>query len=103
MKITLGKFREGLVAISGATSSSELEVEFYDGKKTFWTWQPLFPEEKFDYIWNFSTATVENILYVFGGYPRSHKTVTTGEMIDLEITWSKGPDLIAGRYGHRSI
>lgn len=66
MKITLGKFREGLVAISGATSSSELEVEFYDGKKSFWTWQPLFPEEKFDYIWNFSTATVENILYVFG-------------------------------------
>ena len=66
MKITLGKFREGLVAISGATSSSELEVEFYDGKKAFWTWQPLFPEEKFDYIWNFSTATVENILYVFG-------------------------------------
>ena len=56
---------EGLLAISGASyQGSSVEVElFSDG---CWYEQQPFPEEKsFDY---YSTATYQNLLYVFGEF-----------------------------------
>ena len=34
---------------------------------------------------------------------RDEKAVTIGQMTDLGLEWSKGPDLLLGRNGHRSI
>ena len=38
-----------------------------------------------------------------GGHNRDSKAVTIGKMTDLGLEWSKGPDLLLGRYEHRSI
>ena len=43
------------------------------------------------------------MLFRSGGYNRDPKAVTIGQMTDLGMEWSKGPDLLLGRYGHRSI
>lgn len=59
MMTTLGKISEGLVAISGYGGGS---VELYSREK--WTDQPPFPDED-SFCW-YSTATYENVLYVFG-------------------------------------
>ena len=116
---SLGKIDEGLVAISGGTggSSSNIEVEIFSNGN--WYLQPAFPETK--YFRYYSTTTFENILYVFGksiykknlnnvkpikflgGLIRSGKAVTIGRMTDLGLEWTKGPDLLLARYGHRSI
>ena len=61
MMTTLGKISEGLVAISGYGGRS---VELYSGEK--WTDQPLFPDDSSTAFYWYSTATHENVLYVFG-------------------------------------
>ena len=85
-----------------------------------WNDQPPFPEK--NNFWYYSTTTYENILYVFGelkykfsinnkkqikfrsgGPNRDKKAVTIGQMTDLGLEWSKGPDLLLARYAHRSI
>ena len=38
-----------------------------------------------------------------GGNNRDKKAVTIGQMTDLGLEWSKGPDLLLARFGHRSI
>ena len=38
-----------------------------------------------------------------GGRNRDNKAVTIGKMTNLGLEWSKGPDLLLGRYYHRSI
>jgi len=97
---SLGKMKEGLIAISGYTyRDPSVEVELFANGN--WYDQPPFPEEK--YFYEYSTATYQNLLYVFGGYNRDQKAVTIGKMTDLGLEWSKGPDLLQGRYGHRSI
>ena len=58
---SLGKIDEGLVAISGASGVTN-EVEIFSNGN--WYNQPAFPEEK--YFYYYSTATYENILYIFG-------------------------------------
>ena len=59
---SLGKIEAGLVAIGGADLFSPgNDVELYtDGH---WVQQPFFPEYSFR---GYSTATYENVLYVFG-------------------------------------
>ena len=59
---SLGKMNEGLIAISGASSGVEVEL-FANGN---WYDQPPFPEEKDIRV--YSTATYQNILYVFGEF-----------------------------------
>ena len=51
---------EGLIAISGYKSGVEVEL-FANGN---WYEQPPFPEE--NYIRDYSTATYQNMLYIFG-------------------------------------
>ena len=56
---------EGLIAISGwSYPRSNVEVEFF--ANGYWYDQPPFPEE--EYIYSYSTATYQNILYVFGKF-----------------------------------
>ena len=56
---SLGKIESGLVAISGYKGGREVELYIYGS----WLQQPPFLED--DY-WAYSTATYENVLYVFG-------------------------------------
>ena len=60
---SLGKMNEGLIAISGSSyQDSSVEVELFANGN--WYDQPPFPEEKaLDF---YSTATYQNLLYVFG-------------------------------------
>ena len=60
---TLGKIDEGLVAISGGSGSTN-EVEIFSNGN--WYDQPAFPEEKC--FRHYSTATYQNMLYVFGEF-----------------------------------
>ena len=57
---TLGKIEAGLVAIGGDWGGGN-KVELYTNGH--WVQQPPFPE---DTIRSYSTATYENVLYVFG-------------------------------------
>ena len=60
---SLGKMNEGLIAISGYPyQDTSVEVELFANGN--WYDQPPFPEEKD--IRYYSTATYQNILYVFG-------------------------------------
>ena len=64
---SLGKIEAGLVAISGYEGDTEVEestVEMYTNEH--WVQQPPFPEK--NGIYGYSTATYENVLYVFGEY-----------------------------------
>jgi len=62
---SLGKMNEGLIAISGYTyQDSSVEVELFANGN--WYDQPPFPEEK--YFYYYSTATYQNLLYVFGEF-----------------------------------
>ena len=56
---SLGKIESGLVAIGGSRGGNKVEL-YTNGH---WVQQPPFPE---DNIFGYSTATYENILYVFG-------------------------------------
>ena len=57
---SLGKIESGLVAIGGYYDGGN-KVELYTNGT--WIQQPPFPE---DDIYGYSTATYENVLYVFG-------------------------------------
>ena len=62
---SLGKMNEGLIAISGYPyQDSSVEVELFANGN--WYNQPPFQEE--EYFRNYSTATYQNILYVFGEF-----------------------------------
>ena len=63
--ITLGKIEEGLVAIGGKRDGAgNREVELYtDGH---WVQQPSFPQDRSNDFYDYSVATYENVLYVFG-------------------------------------
>jgi len=62
---SLGKMKEGLIAISGYTyRDPSVEVELFANGN--WYDQPPFPEEK--YFYEYSTATYQNLLYVFGEF-----------------------------------
>ena len=63
-RTSLGKMNEGLIAISGLTEDSGVEVELFANGN--WYAQPPFPEEK--YFCEYSTATYQNMLYVFGEF-----------------------------------
>ena len=56
---SLGKIESGLVAIGGYDGGNEVEL-YTNGH---WVQQPPFPEDR---IHSYSTATYENVLYVFG-------------------------------------
>ena len=67
---SLGKMNEGLIAISGYPyQDSSVEVELFANGN--WYDQPPFPEEK--YFSRYSTATFQNLLYVFGDYSHPQK------------------------------
>ena len=57
---SLGKIKQGLVAIGDYYGNSEVEL-YTNGH---WVQQPPFPEN--DDFYGYSTATYENVLYVFG-------------------------------------
>ena len=59
---SLGKISAGLVAIAGFGSNNE--VELYESGN--WYNQPRFPEE--DSFYDYSVATYEDLLYVFGEF-----------------------------------
>ena len=64
-RTSLGKMNEGLIAISGDQyQGSGVEVELFANGN--WYDQPPFPEEKAFSV--YSTASYQNILYVFGEY-----------------------------------
>ena len=56
--------KEGLIAISGETYQDSSEVELFANGN--WYEQPPFPEERNFY--GYSTATYQNILYIFGEF-----------------------------------
>ena len=64
--ITLGKIEEGLVAVGGNWGNREVEL-YTDGH---WVTQPPFPKDSSDRFdrrfYDYSVATYENVLYVFG-------------------------------------
>jgi len=88
------------VAVSGYTKS-EVVVELFPAHA--WSRQPDFPESK--NFWYYSTATVADTLYIFGGYNGSGQlqSVTVGRMRNSILEWTAGPDLLLPRYDHRSI
>merc|ERR1712227_128778 len=92
---SLGKIEAGLVAIGGNGGGNKVEL-YTNGH---WVQQPPFPD---DYMSVYSTASYENVLYIFGGGAHV-KSVWLGRMTKLGLEWSKGPDLLLGRYRHRSI
>ena len=55
----MGKIEPGLVAIGGYTGGNKVEL-YTNGH---WVQQPPFPEYV---IYGYSTATYDNVLYVFG-------------------------------------
>ena len=60
--ITLGKIEEGLVAVGGNLGNREVEL-YTDGH---WVQQPPFPKDRSYDFYDYSVATYENVLYVFG-------------------------------------
>ena len=60
---SLGKIESGLVAIGGYKGNNKRgnKVEVYTNGH--WVQQPPFPEDE---IFDYSTATYENVIYVFG-------------------------------------
>ena len=56
---TFGKLREGIIVVSGYGSGPE--VELFDNEQ--WIRQPDFPLNR---IQEYSTATIDNKLYIFG-------------------------------------
>ena len=59
IKGAFGKLREGIIVVSGSGSGSE--VELFDNEQ--WIRQPDFTLNQ---IHGYSTATIDNKLYVFG-------------------------------------
>ena len=57
---SLGKIEQGLIAIGGANNGRVVEL-YANG---YWVKQPPFPV--YGYFYSYSTATFENVLYVFG-------------------------------------
>ena len=56
---TFGKLREGLIVVSGSRSGAE--VELFDNEQ--WIRQPDFT---LNWFHSYSTATIDNKLYIFG-------------------------------------
>ena len=54
-------------------------------------------------IKNYYTNQIIGFKHLLGGGPRDGKAVTVGKMTDSGMKWSKGPDLLISRDGHRSI
>ena len=54
-------------------------------------------------IFTLIVITYHCLIFISGGYPRDRKSVNVGRMTDLGLEWTKGPELLVGRYAHRSI
>ena len=51
-------------------------------------------------FWNLNKKFID---ILGGSYYGTLRSVTLGRMTKLGLEWSKGPDLLLGRFGHRSI
>ena len=64
---SLGRIEEGLVVVSGYSSSSELEVELF--ANSYWFEQPSFPDCVSNF-WRYSVATVDNTVFTIGKWSK---------------------------------
>ena len=64
---SLGRIEEGLVVVSGYSSSSELEVELF--ANSYWFEQPSFPDCVSNF-WRYSVATVDNTVFTISKWSK---------------------------------
>ena len=90
----IGSYKENPVAIAGNTG---LEVEMHS--RASWRQMPSIPAQH-KKLYSFSTTTVKNVLYIFGG-DNGYGSITEGWAFNG--AWSRLTPLFQSRSGHRSI
>ena len=88
---TFGKLREGIIVVSGMSLGAE--VELFDNEQ--WIRQPDFIK---NYIYSYSTATIDNKLYIFGKRKLTNFNYCKYTLLFLTSWWKGDQKILKTRY-----